>query len=48
MKYISLGPNCQTSGSIKTTGYYPFDWIISNLDIVLDCIQTDFKDYLDK
>jgi hypothetical protein len=52
IKYISLGPNCQTSGSIKTVGYktesYPFDWILTNLDIVSDCIQTDFKDYLNK
>ena len=27
---------------------YPFDWIISNLDIVKHCIQDDFKIFLDK
>ena len=52
IKYISLGPNCQTSGMIKAVGYktesYPFDWVLTNLDIVLDCIESDFKHYLDK
>jgi len=52
IKYISLGPNCQTSMSIQTIGYktesYPFDWILTNVDVVLDCIENDFKDFLNK
>jgi hypothetical protein len=52
IKYISLGLNCQTAGSIKRLGYktesYPFDWIISNINIVTDSINTDFQYFLDK
>ena len=27
---------------------YPFDWIFSNLNMVNDCIENDFVDFLDK
>lgn len=51
-KIISLGPNCHTAGILKILNYktesYPFDWIISNIDIVIDCIITDFKNYINK
>ena len=27
---------------------YPFDWIFSSFNIVIDCIENDFVDFLDK
>jgi hypothetical protein len=27
---------------------YPFDWIFSNCDVIIDCIANDFKTFLDK
>lgn len=49
---ISLGPNCQSSGVIQYLNYkkrsYPFDWILSNIKIVLDCLNDNFKNFLDK
>ena len=51
-KIVSLGPNCHTAGILKRLNYktesYPFDWIISDTDIVIDCINTNFEKYLNK
>lgn len=51
-KVVSLGPNCHTSGIIKRLKYksesYPFDWIISDTNVVIDCINDDFLKYLNK
>ena len=50
--YISLGPNCHTSGILKHLGYkkesYPFDWILSNLEIINYSILNNFSEFLDK
>ena len=44
--YISLGPNCHTSGVLKHLGYkkesYLFDWILSNLKIINYSILNNF------
>jgi hypothetical protein len=51
-KLISLGPNCHTAGVLQKLNYkkesYPFDWKITDLDIFIDCIDTDFVHFLDK
>ena len=48
----SFGFNCHSAYFLKTIGLkrqsYPFDWIMSNLDVVKDCICDDFNDYLNK
>lgn len=49
---ISLGENCNSAWYIKAVGLkkasYPFDWIYSSPEIVLHCLQDDFKTYLEK
>ena len=53
IKYVcSLGPLCCTANFMKKTNLklvsYPFDWIHSTPDILLHCLQDDFKTFLDK
>lgn len=51
-KFISLGENCSSAWYLKQLGLrdaaYPFDWIFSSPDIVVDCIENQFRSYLDK
>ena len=48
----SLGSLCHTSQMLKQNKLkkcsYPFDWIFSTSDVVIDCIKDDFKKFLDK
>jgi hypothetical protein len=48
----SLGNLCHTSQLLKRNKYkvcsYPFDWIFSSGDVIIDCIEDDFKTFLDK
>jgi hypothetical protein len=48
----SLGFNCHIASMLKINNLkfvsYPFDWIMSGLDVVKTCLQDDFKTYLDK
>jgi hypothetical protein len=48
----SLGPLCHSSGILKQnklkTCSYPFDWIFSNCDNIIHCINDDFKIFLNK
>jgi len=48
----SLGPFCHSAQLLKRNHYktcsYPFDWIFSNCDTILDCLHNDFKVFLDK
>jgi hypothetical protein len=49
-KVISFGHRC-SSGSIMQklnlkTESYPFDWLVSKLDIIKDCIETKFVHFL--
>ena len=48
-KVISFGHRCSSSSFIKLlnlkTESYPFDWMISKLNTIKQCIETDFKDF---
>jgi len=48
----SFGVNCHIASIIKELGWkkasYPFDWIFSDLNMVLDCLQDRFKKFLDR
>lgn len=50
--FVSLGEVCIAAWYIKVcglrTGAYPFDWVFSSPEIVLDCINDEFKSFLDK
>jgi hypothetical protein len=54
MKYklFSLGHRCSTAGILKfleiKTESYPFDWMISRLNIIQDCIETEFVYFLER
>jgi hypothetical protein len=43
----SLGSICHTSEILKQNNYkecsYPFDWIRTNYDIIVDCLENDFN-----
>jgi hypothetical protein len=51
-EFVSLGENCSTSWYLKSVGLkrysYPFDWLFSSPEIVLDCINDRFTNFLDK
>ncbi len=48
----SLGTLCHTSYFIKQsnlkTESYPFDWIYSNINVIIDCLEDNFSKFLDK
>lgn len=52
MKICSIGSFCQSSKLLQRLGLkeesYPFDWILSNSEMVKHCIEDDFKCFLDK
>lgn len=53
IKYTSsLGPHCHSSMFLKSNKLkkcsYPFDWIFSNYNNILHCIEDDFDIFLDK
>lgn len=47
---MSIGYRCSTSALIKNAGLkhesYPFDWLISKLPVVKDCIDTRFAEFM--
>jgi hypothetical protein len=49
-KVISFGHRCSSASFIKKlnlkTESYPFDWLVSKLDIIQDCIETKFVHFL--
>lgn len=49
---IGLGQNCNASWYLKATGNkrasYPFDWIFSTPEIILDMLDDDFEAFLDR
>jgi hypothetical protein len=51
-KIISFGHRCSSAGVIKLlnlkTESYPFDWLISKLDVIMDCIDTKFVHFLNR
>ena len=48
----SLGNLCHGSQILKRNNYkkcsYPFDWIFSNCENIIHCIEDDFNIFLDK
>ena len=48
----SLGSLCHSSQILKRNNLklcsYPFDWIFSNYDNIIDCIEDNFQIFLDK
>ena len=48
----SLGQYCHTAELLKQNNFkfcsYPFDWIPSNFNTILHCIEDEFKIFLDK
>ena len=50
--FVSLGERCYTSSLLKRNKLkkesYPFDWIFSNLDMILHCIFDNFETFLNK
>jgi hypothetical protein len=48
MKVISLGCNCDVAFFIKNnyaSEYYPFDWIWSNIDFVINTFEKDYFEF---
>lgn len=49
-KVISFGHRCSSAAFIQhlnlKTESYPFDWLVSQLDIIQDCIETKFVHFL--
>ena len=48
----SLGTLCHPAMIQKRlqlrTCSYPFDWVFSNMDVIRECLEDDFKTFLDK
>lgn len=51
-EYIGLGQNCNASWYIKASGNkrasYPFDWVFTTPEIILDMLGDDFEAFLDR
>jgi hypothetical protein len=49
--FFSMGHRCSSSGILKNlqlkTESYPFDWLVSKLSVITDCIANDFTEFLD-
>jgi len=47
---FSVGHRCTSASLIKEMRQkfetYPFDWVVSKLDVLVHCIETDFVEYL--
>jgi hypothetical protein len=53
IKYVcSLGGRCHTASMMKECkikkASYPFDWIFSNLEMIIHCLEDNFNIFLDK
>jgi 3-methyladenine DNA glycosylase AlkC len=50
--FCSLGTLCHSSQLLKRNKVkkcsYPFDWVFSNCDTIIHCIENDFKIFLDR
>lgn len=48
---ISIGTNCKTAYFLKKMGLrtcsYPWDWLFSDLWVVQDCLENDFRTFMD-
>jgi hypothetical protein len=49
-KVISFGHRCSTASFLQLlnlkTESYPFDWLVSKLEVIQDCIETKFVHFL--
>jgi hypothetical protein len=49
---VSIGNSCLASWTCKKAGLKrfscPFDWIFTGVDVIIDCLTTDFQVFLDK
>jgi hypothetical protein len=48
MKIISIGCNCDVANFIKekfNIEYYPFDWIWSNIDFIINTFEKDYFEF---
>jgi hypothetical protein len=47
---FSIGHRCTSASLIKHLNLkfesYPFDWVVSKLEVIIDCIETDYQHYL--
>jgi Putative papain-like cysteine peptidase (DUF1796) len=47
---FSVGHRCTSTSLIKEMKQkfetYPFDWVVSKLDVLVHCIETEFEEYL--
>lgn len=47
--YMSLGYDCSPAATLRALNIrdeaLPFDWVVSNLKIIRDCIEDNFADY---
>jgi hypothetical protein len=52
MKYCSLGSNCHSAQILRRNNLRdkanPFDWLSSDINLIKNCIEDDFKLFLDK
>ena len=52
MEVVSLGPNCHTTTILRLLNYrkcaYTFDWILTNIKIINNCIQNNCVDFVDR
>lgn len=48
--FISFGYRCSSAGILKRLGLkhesFPFDWVISRIPVIKDCIATNFAQFL--
>ena len=51
-KVISFGHRCSSAAFMQLLDLkkesYPFDWLVSKLDVIQDCIESNFINFLDK
>jgi hypothetical protein len=51
-EFISLGHNCNTAHYLREIGLrkgaYPFDWVFSSAEIIVDALQDSFESFMDR
>jgi hypothetical protein len=49
INYMSIGHDCSPAATLRNLNIrsyaMPFDWVVSNLQIIKDCIEDNFNDY---
>jgi hypothetical protein len=52
LQFFSFGYRCNSISILKklnlTNESYPFDWVLSDIDVIIDCIKTNFEHFLNK